>query len=1021
MSNIDADLYSRQIGTYGLETMGKLIQMKVLISGLRGTGVETAKNLVLAGPKAISLHDDALVEERDLTSNFYLSESDIGKPRAAACLAQLQSLNPYVKISVLQGPLTPDVLSANDFHVVVVTEGTPKNVTEINDFCRSHSPPIGFICCEVYGLAGSCFVDFGNKFVCYDTDGEEPKSAIIAGITQENPGTVHVHNERRHGFQDGDSVTFREIQGMVDLNGNAAHQIKVLGPYSFTIEDTSSFPAYTREGIVTQVKVPVDINFASYKERRLQPTAQIGNSTVPELAVPDLAKFGRSEQLHLALEAVRKYHDQHGSLPPINDEAAATKVANIARELQQSRKLSEDQFDEKIVKMVAMWAKCVISPMAAFFGGIVAQEVVKFTGKYRPLEQWLYFDMFELANEATDRVCEGRYGDQVAILGKKAQEAIESMNIFLVGAGALGCEYLKAFAMMGVSCGSGKATVTDMDRIEISNLNRQFLFRRENVGKPKSTVAGEAAKSMNAALNVRAMEVRVGQDTEETFDDEFWENQSLIVNALDNVQARLYVDSKCVWYGKPLLESGTLGTKANVQVILPYKTQCYSDSQDPPEDQIPLCTLKHFPNQIEHTIEWGRDSFQGMFTDTPQEVNKYLDDPVAYLKKLPSQASSTVQLERLRAVEKFTTADVSPQQLIQFAVDEFQDKFHHTIAQLLHTFPADHQTTEGPFWSGPKRAPSPIAFDASDDTHLEFVQAAALLWAEALSVTVSELRDFQKARALAKACDINQFTPKDAKFKTHDNDTTQEGCDEDHVLVERLREKLAVAPVGARHLTPIAFEKDCESNFHIAFIAASSNVRARNYKIPEADRHKIKMIAGKIIPAIATTTAMVTGLVSAELLKMALGIESVDQYKNAFVNLALPLFLLSEPLPPLKTVSKDYDYIVMGPIIAKPNGFTPWDKIVFKLGDCTLKTFIDHVVEELGVEVMIISIGNACLYNAYLPQHKARQNVRVTKLYEDITKDKIPSKRNYLTIEISGMDQEEGIDVSMPSIKLEFR
>ena len=146
-----------------------------------------------------------------------------------------------------------------------------------------------------------------------------------------------------------------------------------------------------------------------------------------------------------------------------------------------------------------------------------------------------------------------------------------------------------------------------MDNIEVSNLNRQFLFRKENVGKPKSVTACAAAQHMNSGLKVKAMEVRVGPDTEETFDEEFWTGLDLVVNALDNVQARLYVDQKCVWFGRPLLESGTLGTKANLQVVLPFMTQSYGDSQDPPEESIPLCTLKHFPNAIEHTIEWARD------------------------------------------------------------------------------------------------------------------------------------------------------------------------------------------------------------------------------------------------------------------------------------------------------------------------------------------------------------------------------------------------------------------------------
>merc|ERR1719281_1674924 len=137
------------------------------------------------------------------------------------------------------------------------------------------------------------------------------------------------------------------------------------------------------------------------------------------------------------------------------------------------------------------------------------------------------------------------------------------------------------------------------------------------------------------------MEVRVGADTEETFDDAFWSSLTCAVNALDNIQARMYVDSKCVWFAKPLLESGTLGTKANVQVVLPHMTQSYGDSQDPPEETIPLCTLKHFPNAIEHTIEWARDHFEQIFSDTPREVNSFLKEPQSFLAKVPTEGSSS--------------------------------------------------------------------------------------------------------------------------------------------------------------------------------------------------------------------------------------------------------------------------------------------------------------------------------------------------------------------------------------------
>ena len=75
------------------------------------------------------------------------------------------------------------------------------------------------------------------------------------------------------------------------------------------------------------------------------------------------------------------------------------------------------------------------------------------------------------------------------------------------------------------------------------------------------------------------MESRVGPETEHFFDDEFFSKLDGVANALDNVDARIYMDRRCVYYRKSLLESGTLGTKGNVQVVIPHLTESYASSQ----------------------------------------------------------------------------------------------------------------------------------------------------------------------------------------------------------------------------------------------------------------------------------------------------------------------------------------------------------------------------------------------------------------------------------------------------------
>lgn len=149
-----------------------------------------------------------------------------------------------------------------------------------------------------------------------------------------------------------------------------------------------------------------------------------------------------------------------------------------------------------------------------------------------------------------------------------------------------------------------------MDQIEKSNLSRQFLFRNTDINHPKSTTAARAVTVMNPAFRTVAYESKVAPDTETLFNDAFFEDLDMVCTALDNVEARLYIDQKCLFYHKPMLESGTLGAKGHTQIVAPHKTENYGATRDPPEKSIPVCTLKHFPNQIDHTLQWARDWFE---------------------------------------------------------------------------------------------------------------------------------------------------------------------------------------------------------------------------------------------------------------------------------------------------------------------------------------------------------------------------------------------------------------------------
>ncbi|KAL8797238.1 MAG: hypothetical protein Q9182_007237 [Xanthomendoza sp. 2 TL-2023] len=1011
--DIDESLYSRQLYVLGHEAMKRMGSSHVLIAGLRGLGVEIAKNIALAGVKSLTLFDPEPATVSDLSSQFFLHPDDVGKPRAAVTAPRVAELNAYTPVSVYQSEsLTENLDDLCRYQVIVLTGISLKDQLVISDF--AHAKGIFVIIADIYGLFGCIFTDFGKQFAIADPTGENPVSGIVAAIDSE--GLVSALDETRHGLEDGDYVTFSEVQGMDSLNNLDPRKITVKGPYTFSIGDVSGLGEYRCGGLYTQVKMPKLVDFQPLSEQLRK----------PDILISDFAKFDRPQQLHLGFQALHAFKDKHGYLPRPHSDEDASRVFEIAQSLTGQ---GEDkvELEEKLIRELSFQARGDLSPMAAFFGGLAAQEVFKsVSGKFHPIVQWLYFDSLESLPSSVERseeLCKptsSRYDGQVAVFGVKFQEKLANVNQFLVGAGAIGCEMLKSWALIGLATGpNGKINVADMDQIEKSNLNRQFLFRPKDVGKLKSDCAAEAVQSMNPELEGKIVTFRdrVGPETEHVFTEEFWDGLDGVTNALDNVDARQYVDRRCVFFRKPLVDSGTLGTKGNSQVVLPRLTESYSSSQDPPEQSFPQCTLRSFPNKIEHTIAWAKEKFHQYFVGPPETVNLYIQQS-NYVEQTLKQSGN--EIPTLQSVLDFlvTEKPLNFDDCILWARHQFEKEYNNAIQQLLFNFPKDSTTASGaPFWSGPKRAPDPLHFDANNPTHFGFVKATANLHAFNYGIESDGQVSDAHYREILENMMIPEFSPNPAvKIQANENEpdpnapsggSNFDDKDELQNLVSSLPAPRSVADLK---LHPVEFEKDDDTNHHIDFITAASNLRAQNYAIAEADRHKTKFIAGKIIPAIATTTALVTGLVVLELYKIFDGKDDIEQYKNGFVNLALPFFGFSEPI-----ASPKGEYVgTKGKVTIDKL----WDR--FEVEDVTLQEFLVHF-KELGLDVMMLSSGVSLLYASfYAPSKlKDRMGLKLSKLVETISKKAIPEHQHNVIFEMTVEDQ-TGEDVEVPYVMLKL-
>lgn len=214
-----------------------------------------------------------------------------------------------------------------------------------------------------------------------DVDGEEPHTGIVASVSNDNPALVSCVDDERLEFEDGDLVIFSEVHGMEQLNDGTPRRVKNARPNSFQLEeDTTSFGRYEKGGIVTQVKQPKVLNFKPLKQALNSPG---------EFLLSDFAKFDRPPLLHLAFRALDTFQSKVGRLPLPASEEDFMELLDLAKSINESAgELKLDSIDEVILKHFASGSRAVLNPMAAMFGGIVGQEIVKAaSGKFHPLFQ----------------------------------------------------------------------------------------------------------------------------------------------------------------------------------------------------------------------------------------------------------------------------------------------------------------------------------------------------------------------------------------------------------------------------------------------------------------------------------------------------------------------------------------------------------------------------------------------------------------------------------------------------------
>merc|ERR1719333_1866324 len=425
-------------------------------------------------------------------------------------------------------------------------------------------------------------------------------------------------------------------------------------------------------------------------------------------------------------------------------------------------------------------------------------------------------------------------------------------------------------------------------------------------------------------MKLNPQELLVCTKSEDFFNDDFWLGLDGVCNALDNMEARFFVDEQCVKYLKPLLESGTMGPAGNIDPIVPFKTPTYRDGgQAAADGGIPMCTLRNFPHLPDHCIEWSRDIFELLFVKSVKQVNKFVEDPDTFISERRTSSDAAQTMFEVRGLLSLLAAAEKPsvQSASQLAFDYFHLLFRDKILDLTKAFPEDARIIDpetkkdkGAFWSGHKRFPQPAVFDATKESHWRFQVATTSLFAAMLGAVPQKdpndegyLKDFRNqawAADAIKALKVPEYVAGAVNMEGDDTAAmaggkSKDGKDASSNLLDSLLDQLeGYKGKTLPGLEEADFEKDDDFNFHIDFITQVSNLRADNYFIANSDFQKVKLVAGRIIPAVATTTAAVCGLVMLELFKIVLE-KKADDLRTRQIGLAVNTFTSFSPNEPV--------------------------------------------------------------------------------------------------------------------------
>ena len=644
------------------------------------------------------------------------------------------------------------------------------------------------------------------------------------GIVEIDPIKNNLEENIYLNIGTGDFVSFKDVKGMTELNDTPPRPIRVINKTKFTIEDTTKFQEFTGVGIAEEVKVPRPaifkplseaINVIYYEdviEDYLNEDSYLGSTASKMSNEPLMDDLGiisnikssqdniiineekkenipwikmfyaefeneslknlSNEKMHLAFLALHEYFNIHQDLPNFNKIKENKECIDISLKILSKAKeegfrwaINLCKIDKPFLDNVFKFCKFKFTPFTNYLAGIVAQEVIKFTGLYKPISQWVYFNFFNLLNisKVNDIIEKRNLTEEndkenniepniLNIFNEIYNEQIKDVNILIIGFNDISYEMIKLFIILGL-------LDNKENKIKIVSNNKYDI-------KDKLEELKHLGKKVDIPIIQEKLDLNDNNINNNYLKKDWWINSNIIIDTLpfdSNEKEKISLIKNSKENKKILISLNYSKYSANSEIFLPeIKSDNYiiEETPKPLEEKNEIKIVDDYNDEedydkyknictLDEALNWSRNYFQDNFikyikylielinkSHSESDMNKYIDNILSIEKE--NEKDFDISIKLIKIFKKLVTfkLGMNYETIVFYSMEIFEELFSKSAQKLLLKYPSDLllKNTNKKFWSGARKEPKQIIFDINNEEHFQLIYCMTYFFCQILKL-----------------------------------------------------------------------------------------------------------------------------------------------------------------------------------------------------------------------------------------------------------------------------------------------